>query len=1784
MTTPRSRFAAGLPPHGLPALWIANLFLALTLGARLLAPVQTQAQAAYGGLYTGLIYSSQSGAVNSPERSIGAVLLSIDSAGNIAQAGGGLSGRVNASGAITWDTPNPLYITTGTITAGRISSTGTLVSGNGALTTTFRLDAKTSATVIAPNADPVLDSLSWVNPAPFGGTLQHVIFQNNQFVAVGGGGLVATSPDGRDWLPQRTPSKRTLNGVAFGNGVHVAVGDGETILTSPDAITWTLRATTNFVKFDLTAVAFGNGRFLAVGRTGNSLYSTDGINWTARPGGGSVCVDVVFAGGRFVITSNGVGGTLVNTSADGITWNAGAGLPVPSIAPSRGIAYGGGKYLVTTSVGNDGKTKVFQSPDGAAWTLIPNILFNGASSGLTLRGIIHDGSVFLAFDAFNGLSYNSTDGANWRLGKGANREVKTIGIGGGRYVAVGDTIATSTNGIGWDDQVTRRHLPHINFVGGDISKKVFVGQGGYYDKFGLNVSGLGVTNDLRTGMALTPSVADYFAGDGGFVRVNGQDYTVEGRPTIYGSLFSSPLPWFFGANGGLFQPKTATILTNGNFRDVITNFTRINTGTTADLLAGGNWGMGTFLVGRGGTILRASDFRWTNWTRVNSGVTVDLRSAAKSEYSKALAVVVGDQGTILTSPDGVTWTKKPSGTTENLVAVAYHEFNVLSVSNRLYIAMGENGTAVLSYDNGTNWVPSANSFGRKVRSLAYLGNGNAPAFTAVGEYGFTASTSDGTNWVQGKMDADLTGAVYGNGRWVVTGPFYSLISRDGIRWDLHSFKDNGGSLAYGGGQFAVLNGNGTTILTSPDAINWVESYVAPANVLASLNTLAYGAGRWVAVGFSGLILTSTDTLTWTTATINAAHRYTAVRYANGLWVAVGENNTGAYSVNGVNWTAIEPRDYKRGVAYGNGVWVSVGDSGRVSSSTNGIAWTARNQDNAYALKAVEYFGGRFVAIGAGGGTNLALVSTNGVNWTSTGLPFQSAPRALAAANGTLLIVGEKGMIVQGAYPAVGLPAVSVSPSSNFNANAGSTLALRATASGAAPLQFLWSRNGIALRDGLRVRGATTESLSVTLDREEDGGEYSVEVINDVGSRVSFPVTVTVAAPPSFQQEPASQVATAGGKLTLSAGASGPATTYQWFKDGVKIEGATNRVLTLAGVQPADAGSYTVTASNGFGARASQTASVSVSAPPGFAVEPAIPASRLNFITPGFYNQVQAIAPLPGGKTLIGGAFKITAGNLNFTNLARLNADGTPDTTWPNPALNSVAGQAVSTMVALPDGRVLVGGLFTFANPAAGGHRDGLALLGADGRFDPAFAPGFNLSVGAVRVNALTRQDDGKILLAGAFYLANQYFVGRLNPDLTVDTTFATMTSKPLQTEGYSVIGQADGRVVAGSASGGLVRALTNGIRDQSFQAPVAGLVIRSAMLPDDRIALVGNFNASQRVNFAVLTPSGAVDPTIQADLNGSGRALAVLPDGSVVVGGGFTAVNSTHLTSLALVRKDGSVDPSFKFDFGANGLIYVINVTADGSLLVGGNFTRVNGIEATNLVRIGSRPAGVTLAITAQPRSANVDAGDTATFSVASRGGAPLTFQWRKDGVVMAGATQSSLRLANVATNDVANYTVEVTDPSGSVVSQAASLTVQGVAPVQVETGGFESWATANNLPAGARGPSDDPDDDGAPNIFEYYFGTNPASAASAAEPQGDSVRAGNDTFPALTFVRSKTATRISAQVLVSSSVTFGDTLGTAAEVVTDLGNGTERVTVRSATSDRVQAIQFLKLRLGLAP
>lgn len=132
---------------------------------------------------------------------------------------------------------------------------------------------------------------------------------------------------------------------------------------------------------------------------------------------------------------------------------------------------------------------------------------------------------------------------------------------------------------------------------------------------------------------------------------------------------------------------------------------------------------------------------------------------------------------------------------------------------------------------------------------------------------------------------------------------------------------------------------------------------------------------------------------------------------------------------------------------------------------------------------------------------------------------------------------------------------------------------------------------------------------------------------------------------------------------------------------------------------------------------------------------------------GLQGDVHSLAVQPDGKVVIGGRLSKVNG-VARSHIARLKAVGRLDAEFLNPEfLNGQAGASgiISTLALSSDGKVVVGGFFTSVNGVA---RHNLARLNADGTLDTEFLEG---QAGPNSpVQALTIQNDGKILLGGEF--------------------------------------------------------------------------------------------------------------------------------------------------------------------------------------------------------------------------------------------------------------------------------------------------------------------------------------------------------------------------------------------------------------------------------------------------
>jgi subtilisin family serine protease len=133
--------------------------------------------------------------------------------------------------------------------------------------------------------------------------------------------------------------------------------------------------------------------------------------------------------------------------------------------------------------------------------------------------------------------------------------------------------------------------------------------------------------------------------------------------------------------------------------------------------------------------------------------------------------------------------------------------------------------------------------------------------------------------------------------------------------------------------------------------------------------------------------------------------------------------------------------------------------------------------------------------------------------------------------------------------------------------------------------------------------------------------------------------------------------------------------------------------------------------------------------------------------------------------------------------------------------------------------------------------------------------------------------------------------------------------------------------------------------------------------------------------------------------------------------------------------------------------------------------TLTSGQQDFGLIITGSTaepPPPTAPTITTHPQSQSGAVGGSVTFSVDATGTTPFTYQWRKGGQAISGATNATLTLANLQTSDAGSYDVVVTNSVGSATSNSATLTVSAITTI---TWNFTSnGAPSSALPAGVTG------------------------------------------------------------------------------------------------------------------
>lgn len=350
------------------------------------------------------------------------------------------------------------------------------------------------------------------------------------------------------------------------------------------------------------------------------------------------------------------------------------------------------------------------------------------------------------------------------------------------------------------------------------------------------------------------------------------------------------------------------------------------------------------------------------------GITWSQKAVTSSRYFKviyanSLFVTVGIN-ICLTSPNGITWTSRtvPNSTWND---VAY------GASGGFVAVQSTSGNVALNSSAGTTWnsVP-LNAGGTSFMDVCY---GTALGYMAVTSTGIPSISTDGQTWTQKTTLTSLnsvactpSGSIYVGYSTGGGGTLYS--TTDGVTWT---------------SRFAT---NGTAL-----RVRWCNDKFIAISYYSS-----QPVGNRVYWSYDGIKWNWADSGTVNSDGVNTNYGIVAqdVTYGNGMYVGVGYGHTAIYpptsaetngslwSTDGVVWYPAQnmpTRAIWTGVAYGNGVFVAVAKRHR------NVIGTGYSQ--VYNANYANFIGPSYYADTTGRYGREAAVSTNGIDWVTTLMPF-----------------------------------------------------------------------------------------------------------------------------------------------------------------------------------------------------------------------------------------------------------------------------------------------------------------------------------------------------------------------------------------------------------------------------------------------------------------------------------------------------------------------------------------------------------------------------------------------------------------------------------------------------------------------------------------------------------------------------------------------------------------------------------------------------------------------------
>jgi hypothetical protein len=585
-------------------------------------------------------------------------------------------------------------------------------------------------------------------------------------------GLIS-STNGSDWEGVSLTHDFYFNGFKYASGLWVAAGDRfvyancgdgynfrDGLFTSTNGLDWADHPEATQILYDLGAdalvrdVAYGNGRWIVLGRNyGRYLTSTDAINWTPNGLGpflisSDTTRSISYGNGLWIITGDyGSASGFLFTSSNGLNW----GAPITAPAIFNCASYGNGQWVACS------QDRIWTSSNGLNWTS----RYQGIVGQDSLPSVTYANGQWVCVGYrygnpyYVGLVLTSTDSVNWTLVRQDTARVYYGAAYGDNQWAIngGDNAAdqnnyigallTSKNGTTWTDHTVQSTFStsKLRF---DVGRWMSVGQ--YTNKGIITTSTDGVSWTNFTPTPVVDACDTVAYGDNQWVVLGHRDtHTPPFNPELLTLSSSNGTSWLMRTGGvagvsalDFGQGKWVACYYSNVYTAFSTNFnwtptvlpTAFRAGRFAHLhFANDLWVMGGYLDTTTNPVpLIVTSTNGTNWIQralsINgwvSAVTYEqgqwVAVGAEYVYTTQCAPNVTSTALVLTSPDGINWTRRDSGLPRSTTsAFSRSSLSAITWTGDEWVAVGSSyvlneRSVILTSPDGITWQKHNSSLG-----------------------------------------------------------------------------------------------------------------------------------------------------------------------------------------------------------------------------------------------------------------------------------------------------------------------------------------------------------------------------------------------------------------------------------------------------------------------------------------------------------------------------------------------------------------------------------------------------------------------------------------------------------------------------------------------------------------------------------------------------------------------------------------------------------------------------------------------------------------------------------------------------------------------------------------------------------------------------------------------------------------------------------------------------------------------------------------------------------------